>query len=176
VPAFATAAAIRSAAGDGEAALAFIGELATATRDRDPSKRAHELPVATRVAVKFGAADLARGMTPDGEPNYLRSRLCIAASRAMLAESDGALEEASRLHAEAAEALAAYGWPWEEAQAQVGAARCLLATGRPEEAGPRLTRAREIAVALGARPLLDEIARLEAGLAAPAIEPAEASA
>src|SRR4029079_13604776 len=84
-----TAAAIRTAAGDREAALRLIAELAAETRDRDPSKRAHELPRATRVCFAWDSADLARSMLPSGESNYLRSRLCIAASEAVLTESSG---------------------------------------------------------------------------------------
>jgi hypothetical protein len=161
VPAFASGAAIHAAAGDGEEAVRLIRELAAAMQDRDPSKRAHELPTATRVAVAFGAADVARAMIPEGEPNYLRSRLCIAASRAMLAESDGADEEAAWLYAEAAEGLASYGWPHEEAHAQLGAARCRIALGHARDAEAALARARELALALGALPMLAEIDRLE---------------
>jgi DNA-binding SARP family transcriptional activator/tetratricopeptide (TPR) repeat protein len=171
VPTFATAATIRAAAGDGEPALRLVRELAEATHDRDPSKRAHELPATTRVAVAFGSAEIARRMIPEGEPTYLRSRLCIAISRALLAESDGAFDEAAWLHAEAARGLAEYGWPFEEAHARVGAARCLLALGRRADARPDLDRARELATALRARPMLEAIDRLEA-----AGEPATLSA
>jgi hypothetical protein len=101
-------------------------------------------------------------MIPEGQPNYLRSRLCIAASRAALAESEGALEEAAGLYAEAARGLAAYGWPFEEAHAQLGAGRCLLALGRDADARPRLDLAREIAERLHVRPMLAEIEGLEA--------------
>jgi DNA-binding SARP family transcriptional activator len=175
VPAYATGAAIRAAAGDDQGALGFVAELAAETRDRDPSKRAHELPTATRVAIAHGAPDLARGMVPDGEPNYLRSRLCIAASTAMLAESDGAIDEAARLYADAAEGLAAYGWPFEEAHAQLGAARCHLAAGHPNRARAPLERATEIATALRAAPMLEAIARLDAARQ-PALRPARATA
>ena len=95
MPTLATAAAIRSAAGDREGALRYVAELAAVTRDRDPSKRAHELPLPTRVAVTWGSAAIARGMVPDGEPVYLRSRLCTTSSHAILAEADGNPHEAS---------------------------------------------------------------------------------
>ncbi|HJP88093.1 MAG TPA: BTAD domain-containing putative transcriptional regulator [Candidatus Limnocylindrales bacterium] len=168
VPAYATGAAIHAAAAQGENAVLLIRELADAMRDRDPSKRAHELPTATRVAVAFGAADVARAMIPEGEPNYLRSRLCIAAGRAILAESDGALEEAAWLYAEAAEGLAAYGWPFEEAHAHVGSARSLISLGRAAAAGAPLVRARNLATGLRAEPMLEEISRLESAIAIPA--------
>jgi hypothetical protein len=156
-----TAAAIRTAAGDRDGALRLIAELAAETRDRDPSKRAHELPLATRVCVAWDSADLARSMLPSGESNYLRSRLCIAASEAMLTESTGDLEAASRQHVAAADGWASYGDPAEEAYARIGAGRCLAGLGRAQEALPSLRRGRELARALRARPLVDEAARLE---------------
>ncbi|MBI2781342.1 MAG: AAA family ATPase [Chloroflexi bacterium] len=162
VPSFATAAAIRAAAGDGETALRMIAELAALTRDLDPSKRAHELPIATRVAVGWGSADLARGMIPDGDPVYLRSKLCTAASRAVLTEADGRLEEAILQYDETARAWAAYGCPFEEAHALIGAARCLYGVGRGHAAAAGLERARELAGALGAQPMLEALDRLSA--------------
>jgi len=162
VPAFATAASIRSLVGDGAAAVELVRQLADATRDRDPSKRAHELPQATRVAVAWGAADLARGMVPDGEPNYLRSQLCIASSEAILAEADGDVEGAARRYVEAAAGWAVYGDPYEEAHALVGAGRCLVALGRGDDAATHLGAARRRVVALGAQPLVAEITRIEA--------------
>ena len=150
VPAFATAAAIRAAVGDGAAAVRLVGELAAETRDRDPSKRAHELPMVTRVAVAWGAADLARAMIPSGEPNYLRSRLCIATSRAILAEADGELEDAGRRYADVANGWAAYGCPFEEAQARIGLGRCLVALGRTGEAAEHLRVGRLRAGEMGA--------------------------
>jgi DNA-binding SARP family transcriptional activator len=164
VSALPTAAAIRSAAGDGKAALALIAELAAETRDRDPSKRAHELPQATRVAIAWGSADLARSMLPLGEPNYLRSRLCIAASEAMLIESGGDLGAASRAYEAAAAGWAAYGDPAEEAYARVGAARCLAGLGRTRGAARNLRAGRTLAEALRAKPLIEEAARVEATL------------
>jgi DNA-binding SARP family transcriptional activator len=162
VPSFATAAAIRAAAGEGETALRLIAELAEVTRDRDPSKRAHELPTATRVAVEWGSADLARGMIPDGDPVYLRSKLCIAASRALLAEADGDLEDAVVRYREAASAWAAYGCPAEEARALIGAARCLRSVGRQHEAAAGMQRAGALARSLGARPMLEALEELGA--------------
>jgi hypothetical protein len=140
----------------------MISELAEVTRDRDPSKRAHELPTATRVAVGGGSADLARAMIPDGEPLYLRSKLCIAASRAILAEADGDLEDASLRYVDVARAWQAYGCPLEEAHALVGAARCLNALGRAREASAGVERARALARSLGARPILEELEALDA--------------
>jgi hypothetical protein len=160
VPAYATAAAIRSAAGDGEAALRHVAKLAAVTRDRDPSKRAHELAVATRVAVAWGAPELARGMVPNGEPNYLRSRLCIASSLAQLAEADGDLADAATRYADAASAWAAYGHPLEEAYALLGATRCLHGIGRGEDTETGTQRAFTLARSLGARPLLEALEQL----------------
>ena len=166
VPTFATAAAIRSAAGDGEGALRHVSELAAVTSDRDPSKRAHELPLATRVAIAWGSADLARGMVPNGEPNYLRSRLCIASSLAMLAEVDGNIAEAAAVYADAAHGWATYGHPLEEAHARIGLARCQLVLGRGVDAAASLGAARELATRLRAGPLLTQIGRAEATIAA----------
>lgn len=174
VPAFATAAAIRSALGDGPAAVRHIEDLAAATRGRDPSKPAHELPTATRIAVAWGSKDVARSMIPDGEPGYLRSRLCVAASRAKLAEADGDLDEALRRYRDAASAWSTYGCPLEETHALVGAVRCSIALEqrsegtRSPELRTALARARGLADALGAAPLLAQISQLEAAAALPA--------
>jgi DNA-binding SARP family transcriptional activator len=165
VPALSTGAAIRSAVGDGVGALQLIEELAEQTRDRDPSKRAHNLTLATRVAVAWGAADLARSMVPSGEPNYLRSRLCIAASEAMLTEASGDLEAASLQYIDAARGWAAYGAPAEEAYARIGAARCLAAVGRGRDAAGHLRAGLRLAETLRARPLIEEAARLDEALA-----------
>lgn len=171
VPTFATAAAIRSAAGDRDAALGLIGELVTELLDRDPPKRAHELPVIVRVAVAGGRPELGRELAPDDEPPYERARLCVSTGWAELAEADGNLELAVEQHSATAAGWAAYGCPLEEALAHIGAARCQAALGRPELAREPIARARALAHALGAAPLLSEIARLEAGL-----EPTGASA
>jgi DNA-binding winged helix-turn-helix (wHTH) protein len=63
-----------------------------------------------------------------------------------------------------AEGLASYGWPFEEAHAQLGAARCLEALGQDQAARAPLTRASGLAGALGAAPMREAISRLEAML------------
>jgi hypothetical protein len=130
----------------------------------DPSKRALERPEATRVAVAWGSAGLARSMLPTGEPNYLRSRLCIAASQAMLTEAEGDLDAASRDYALAADGWAGYGAPAEEAHARIGAGRCLAVLGRTQAARASLAASARLAQQLRAMPLLGEVARIEATL------------
>ena len=159
VPSFATAAAIRSAAGDARGRCGTSRSSAAVTRDRDPSKRAHELPVATRIAVTWGAAEIARGDGPEGEPNYLRSRLCIAQAGRSSPRRMATWPGAANRHTDAAREWAAYGHPLEEAYALLGAARCLYAMGRGHETATGTQRVVTLARSLGARPLLDALDR-----------------
>lgn len=167
VPTFATAAAIRSAAGDRDAALGLIAELTSELADRDAPKQSHELPIVARIAVRWGERGVARTAMPDGVSPYERSRCCVAAGRATVAEAEGDVGAARGLYAEAAAGWAAYGHPLEEAHARIGAARCSLAMGGDGDAPALLSRARELAEGLGAKPLLAEIERLEAATEGP---------
>jgi len=76
-------------------------------------------------------------------------------ARALLAEADGDLDGAARLHDQAADGWQAYGHRAEQAQALLGAGRCLRRLGRPEAAA-RLREARAGFRRLGAGPLVQE--------------------
>jgi hypothetical protein len=86
-----------------------------------------------------------------------RNRHGVLTARAVLAEADGALEEAALRHDEAAARWAGYGHRLEQASALLGAGRCLLALGRPQ-GRRRFKDAQAILAALHAEPLLGEIA------------------
>ena len=79
-------------------------------------------------------------------------------ARAVLAHARRQHADAQSLYEQAAEAWAAYGYPWEQAHALIGAARCRIALDQP--AREPLEQARAILTDLGARPLLAETERL----------------
>jgi hypothetical protein len=74
------------------------------------------------------------------------------AARALVAESAGEFEPAERLHEEAVQSWRTYEWPYEEAMALLGRARCLEALGRSEDARVPHDLAAEMLVTLGCPP------------------------
>ena len=86
----------------------------------------------------------------------VRSERVLITCRALTAEARGAHEAASAGFVDAAARWHDFGVPYEEAQALLGQARCLVALGRAPEAEPPLAAAREIFARLGAKPALAE--------------------
>jgi len=84
----------------------------------------------------------------------------VITARALLAEQRGQHAEAADLFAAAASRWEQFEVPWERAQALLGQGRCLLALGRPAEARPLLTAARDVLASLGARIGLAETCQL----------------
>jgi hypothetical protein len=84
-----------------------------------------------------------------------RDQHCLLAARAVLEEARAGLEEAARLHAEAAERWRSFGVVLEHGHAPLGLGRCLARLGRPE-APDRLLKAHAIFELLDARRLLAE--------------------
>jgi hypothetical protein len=78
----------------------------------------------------------------------------VLTSRAVLEEARSEDEAAAKHYLEAAEASRGYGYLLEEAEALLGAGRCLLALDRNDEAAPVLEQAEGIFSALGTQPLL----------------------
>jgi hypothetical protein len=109
--------------------------------------------------VAAGAIPLAERLLESSGHAAARHRHSVLAGRAVLAEARGKREEASALHAEAAERWADYGFLLERGQAALGAGRCLVAIGRHREAATWLGEAREAFGALRAGPLLAEADR-----------------
>ena len=79
----------------------------------------------TRLSVTLGIPDHARALVATvetGPPYFLHN---VVTANALLAESGGDTERASRLHEEAASAWRAFGAPYELAHALAGQARCI---------------------------------------------------
>jgi hypothetical protein len=116
------------------------------------------LPELARILAPFGRSDMVDRMAnaaPRGPAQFDHGALT---ARAVLAECSGNLTPAVDMYVEAADRWQRYGHPLEQAQALLGAARCLGRLRQPAQA--RLTEAREILTKLGAMPLLEETERL----------------
>jgi tetratricopeptide (TPR) repeat protein len=87
---------------------------------------------------------------------YPHDRIAQATGHNILAEASGDLERALDGYREAADRWRAFGNVFEEAQALLGAGRCLIGIGSGEEAAPLLRSAEAIFGRLGAKPLLEE--------------------
>lgn len=159
-PALAAGAALRVADGDVASAIALIAELDAVTRDRDASQRLHELPHAARVCLWGGHIEVAEALLPEHPPSYLRARLCLASVHAIFAEAHGDAAGAASLYVDARRGWRAFGNPAEEAQASIGAARCLIAVGRRGDALEPLERALELGRTLGAVGVVAEAERI----------------
>jgi class 3 adenylate cyclase/tetratricopeptide (TPR) repeat protein len=154
VPALGVAALIRRAAAADEA-VALIEELDRTAHDRAPWNRTWYLPVALRVALPE-QLDLASRLMDGIESPVPHDRHALLQGRAMLAEAQGGVEEATGLYTEAVADWDEFGNVPEQGHALLGAGRCLLALGRRAEAKRTLQEAREIFQGLGARPALQE--------------------
>ncbi|MBA3716730.1 MAG: AAA family ATPase [Actinobacteria bacterium] len=157
-PALVTAALIRQAHGELDAAL----ELATALEEATPSAqfRTTYLSEAVRVCVAAGASEQAASLVAGTEMSTPRSRHAVLTARAVIAEAAGRFDEALQLYGDATRGWAEFGCVLEQGQTLLGRARCLVALGRRDEAREPLTEARSIFARLGATPLADEVDRL----------------
>jgi hypothetical protein len=88
----------------------------------------------------------------------------VLSTAAALGEASNGSAEGLHVYRRAAAAWAEYGYPLEEAQALVGAARCSLALDLP--AHELVLEARDIVTELGAAPLLAETDKLSEQLKA----------
>ncbi|HEV8564344.1 MAG TPA: adenylate/guanylate cyclase domain-containing protein [Actinomycetota bacterium] len=135
--------------GDRDAAARCLREFRDATRDVASYYRESHLAQVVRLCVSCGEHGLAEDLVASAAGLLARDRRSIIAARAVVAEAAGDPEGAERLHAEAAESWRTYEWPFEEAMALVGRARCLDSLGRAPQAEPHRRRANEILAALG---------------------------
>ena len=152
------------AAGDGSRALDLLRECASLPGIAETSSYQWCVAEAVRVALAAGDAGLAARLADaEGAGGRLQQR-GLTGARAALLEHDGRLGEAASGHAAAALHWREFGDPYEEAQALLGAGRCLAALGRTEEASAPLAAARERFAALGAAPALTTTTALLARL------------
>jgi hypothetical protein len=107
--------------------------------------------------VAEGRPDIAARLCDGLEVVATRDRLSVLSARAYLAGVEGGLEEAARLHAEAAAGWRAYGHVPEEGFSLLAQGRCLLELGRDAEGRAALDAARAVFAGLGAEPYLGEV-------------------
>ena len=158
VPALATAALVEEQLSGPAAALPFVAEYTAFTEGRQ-LWRTHQLPQIGRICALAGATSEAERLLARKEARAAaRDRYAVQACEAVLAEAQGNAEEALDLYSGVAEAWAAFGVPLEEAFARLGAARCLLALDRANEASESADRARSLFAGLGCRALAAEAA------------------
>ncbi|HEV3398760.1 MAG TPA: adenylate/guanylate cyclase domain-containing protein [Actinomycetes bacterium] len=157
VPALATAAAVEQAAGRQTAAGALVEEVRRVVSDRSGGRWYLGQHVAdlVRVCVAVRQRATAEALAAQAHDGLARSRHGLLVAHAVLAEADGALEEAALRYDQAAARWADYGHQLEWARALLGAGRCLLTLGRPE-GRVQLQSARSLLATLNAGPLLTE--------------------
>ena len=150
-PVFVAAAIVEHAEGDGAHAVEHVRAFEETTRDGPAEYRELQSPEVIRLCLAYGEAELAAQVLGDRPVHVARTQHAVLTGRALLAEANGDLENAARLFAEAAEAWASYGDPFERAHALDGVARCLETLGRAD----------------GCADVRDEAAKLFAGLGVP---------
>ncbi|MCI0634984.1 MAG: hypothetical protein L0206_13865 [Actinobacteria bacterium] len=111
---------------------------------------------AARILAAAGELDLLEVCRRQDDSTLPRSRWSLLTSGAILAESKGQIEDALTSYRDVARGWASFGNRPESAFAEMGAGRCLLALGRPDEAGGHLRDARKIFGDLGAVPLIEQ--------------------
>jgi tetratricopeptide (TPR) repeat protein len=144
-----------------EQALEILREIGDDARYRGTWNFGLFVPELVRAAVALDPASvpaLVEGLEPSSAP---RGR-ALASVSATLAESQGRMEEACDLYTVAVERFAPGGWAYEEAMAQLGRGRCLVALGRLDAEQP-LREARAFFARVGAVPLLAEVDSLYSG-------------
>ncbi|MEX2422142.1 MAG: hypothetical protein WD670_10030, partial [Actinomycetota bacterium] len=156
IPALVTAAMVELERGNAETAVALIRERVELVGKQEGSFALSHTEAA-RVLAAAGELDLLEELRRQDDFPLRRTRLSQTTSGALLAEAHGRVEEALASYDDAAEGWAAFGHLLETAFAEMGSGRCLLALGRPDEAGGRLREAREIFNGLGAIPLIEQI-------------------
>ena len=114
------------------------------------------LPEMMRLCRATGERALAARLLQGTDSPVPSHQNAAASARAEFAEIEGDLEEASRLHAEAADRWGGFGFVYERAHSLLGAGRALTLLGRRDEAEAPLRQARAIFSDLGAQALFGE--------------------
>jgi tetratricopeptide (TPR) repeat protein len=155
VPALRVAGLGRIARGDPRGAVAAIEELESRMGDR-PGSRGWLLDESADVCRVTGAAGTLGRLLEGYTPHMTRDRNCVVGATAALAELGGDLEGAVEGYDEAAGRWKEFPHVLQHGLSLLGAGRCLLELGRPNEAGERVRSAREVFGRLGAAPLVAE--------------------
>jgi len=157
VPALAVAAAVAEAAGEHRAARGLVEEVQRVVGDRGGGRwyLGQHVAELVRVCVALGERAAAEALAAQAHDGVARNRHGLLTARAVLADAEGALDQAAQGYDEAAARWADYGHRLERARALLGAGRCLLTLGRLE-GRLRLQDAHAALMALNAQPLLAE--------------------
>ena len=159
-----------TAVGEARTAAPLLTELEQVPNVRHTLDYLRSLPDLVRVAIAAGEPELGARLADGLEPVYQLDQHAAVTASALLAEQHGEHAEAAALFADAAGRWERFEVPWEQAQALLGQGRCLLALGRPTEAGKPLHAARNILASLGTNPVLADANRLLAMVTAPSTE------
>jgi class 3 adenylate cyclase/tetratricopeptide (TPR) repeat protein len=152
-----TSTAIATAHQDLEEAHRLLREMVSTVSSGADAYLFHVAPEAVRVALRCRDPELAgciRGLLPGEVPGV---QIALASVASQLAEAGAEYETAAGGFSCVAGRWHDFGVPYEEAQALLGQARCLVALRRAPEASAPLNAAREIFIRLGATPALAEI-------------------
>jgi class 3 adenylate cyclase/tetratricopeptide (TPR) repeat protein len=155
VPALAVVGLIEQAQGHTRQAVALVVELDTLTKENH-GWRARFLPSAIRILTSAGQLDEADGFMAGMVVSAARDQHSLLTGQAILAETNGDMEQARNLYQQTAQRWADYGFVLEEGQAYLGLGRCFIALGDRKAATEPLQKARAIFSRLGAVPLLNE--------------------
>jgi tetratricopeptide (TPR) repeat protein len=159
LPALTAASFVEDELGHTETALDLLAEFEDAAATAPPWW-ATFLFEGLRTLVRAGRLDRAQALADRVSPYGRRVAGLELSFRAALAEGRGEVDDALRLHQDAARHWESYGFTLELGQALLGAGRSLVALGRLREAVEPLRRAREVVGRLGALRLVDEADRL----------------
>jgi class 3 adenylate cyclase/tetratricopeptide (TPR) repeat protein len=156
-PALVVAARTQLAQGRPEAARDMLAEFIEVIEGKSPVYLSWQLADVVRMLVELGEIDDATALVDAPPAPGRKGAIAVGAARAILTEAAGDHEAALAQYGSAAAGWADFGYAIEEAMAQYGAGRCLVALGRPDEAADRFDAAKAILVRLGAQPIIDEI-------------------
>jgi tetratricopeptide (TPR) repeat protein len=151
-----SAAPVRSALGQADAALALLDTWERQPRPGSGPNYIAYLPAAVRTALEAGDDELAARLCTGLETLLPMQCNVMASLNGLLAERCGELEAADASFADAAARWQGFGVPYEEAHALLGRGRCLRALRRDRQARRWLGEARAIFAGLGAQPALAE--------------------
>ena len=159
-PAALLVAETRREAGDRAGARLALDRFVEIT-ESSPNFRALFAPIAVRALVALGDADGAERLIPDhADARTKRHRVSLLTARAVVAEARGRYPMAFDGYRQAIAQWRTHGFRLELGLTRIGAARCLLALDRRDEAAEALAEARDVLRPLRAAPALAEIADL----------------